>query len=238
MKQFSRALAAAAVAIGLAAPASAGQVQIQIRDGRVTLNAKDASPREILAEWARVGQTRIVNAERVPGAPLTLTLIDVPEAKALDLVLRSVAGYLAAPRAAGPATSGYDRIIVLAIARPAVGVPAPSNPNESRTTRPFERPARPRPQPAVLLDNQDEPVPQDEQPMPSAPSAAQPGMPTQPGPAGNLPGNTTGSSTSPSPGVPAGVPAAVRPGMPTPPPKPPGTPGGEERQQPSDPRGE
>ena len=34
-------------------------------DGRVTISAKDATIRQILAEWARVGQTRFVNAERV-----------------------------------------------------------------------------------------------------------------------------------------------------------------------------
>lgn len=238
MKQFHRALAAAALAVGLAAPASAGQVQIQIRDGRVTLQAKDASPREILAEWARVGQTRIVNGERVPGSPLTLTLTDVPEAKALDLILRSVAGYLAAPRAAGAAAapSQYDRIVVMAIARPPAGVPAPANANQPNPAGRFERPARIRQQPPVLLDDQDEPVPEDAQPMPEPQGAAQPGMPTQPAPGSNVPGSTTGSPTSPTPGMPTGAPAAARPGMPTPPPpKPPGTPGGEERQQPQQP---
>ena len=55
--------------------------------------------RQILTEWARVGQTRIVNVERIPGGPVTLQLTDVPESEALDLLLRSVTGYMAAQRA-------------------------------------------------------------------------------------------------------------------------------------------
>ena len=43
-------------------------------NGRVTLVAKDVTVREILAEWARVGQTRIVNAEKLTGGPVTLEL--------------------------------------------------------------------------------------------------------------------------------------------------------------------
>ncbi|MBP7572100.1 MAG: hypothetical protein KBA95_18745 [Acidobacteria bacterium] len=235
MKQLYPALAAAVLAVGLAAPAHGGQVQIQIRDGRITLQARDASPREILAEWARVGQTRIVNAERVPGGPLTITLTDVPEAKALDLVLRSAGGYLAAPRAAGAtASSQYDRIVVLAIARPPAGVPAPAAEQSNPANR-FQRPARMRPQPqqpAVLLDDQDEPVPQEPEPMEEPQGASQPGMPTQPaGAGGNVPG-TPASLTSPTPGMPTAAPSAARPGMPTPPPRTPG----QEQQPPQESR--
>ena len=98
MKALSRAATTAFVAVALASPCWAGQVKLDIRGGQVTLSAKDATVREILAEWARVGQTRIVNAERIGGGLLTLDLNGVPEAKALDTVLRSVAGYVAAPR--------------------------------------------------------------------------------------------------------------------------------------------
>jgi hypothetical protein len=110
------------------APASA-QVHITIADGRVTVSAKDATIRQILTEWARVGQTRIVNLDRLSGAPLSLELTDVPEAQALETVLRSVSGYLAAPRPRDvPNASRYDRIFLLAsssgaAARP--GAPAP-----------------------------------------------------------------------------------------------------------------
>ena len=53
-----------------AAPAHA-DVQLRIENGRVSLKATNATVREILAEWARVGQTQIVNGERMPGGPIT-----------------------------------------------------------------------------------------------------------------------------------------------------------------------
>src|SRR5262245_17252568 len=101
-----------------AAPADA-QVRLTIADGYVTLDAKDATVRQILAEWARVGQTRIVNGERVVGSPVTLQLTHVPEGEALNIVLRSVSGYMAAPRAAAvPNASRFDRILVMPTSTP------------------------------------------------------------------------------------------------------------------------
>ena len=49
------------------------------------------------------------------GTPLTLKLVNVPERQALDIILRSVAGYMAAPRLASatPGASAYDRIVIL-----------------------------------------------------------------------------------------------------------------------------
>src|SRR5262245_6235930 len=94
--------------------ASAGDVSVSIRDGRATVIAHGATVQQILAEWARQGQTRIVNLERVSGTPLTIELKNVPEAKALAIILRSVAGYIAAPRATyNTAASLYDRILIL-----------------------------------------------------------------------------------------------------------------------------
>ena len=111
---------AAALVVGIAGPSSAGQVQLTIRDGLVTLEAKDATLREILAEWARVGQTRVVNGESVAGGPLTLQLTDVPERRALDTLLRSAAGFIAAPRPVlQPSLSTYDRIVLMPGVRPA-----------------------------------------------------------------------------------------------------------------------
>jgi hypothetical protein len=74
----------------------AQQVKIAFHDGQVSVDSNGAPPRAILAEWSKVGGTNIVNAERVIGAPLTLKLVDVPEAQALEIILRSVAGYMAA----------------------------------------------------------------------------------------------------------------------------------------------
>lgn len=243
MKSISRAAAAAVVVFALASPCWAGQVRLEIRDGLVTLSAKDASVREILAEWARVGQTRIVNAERVPYGQVTMELDKVPEAKALDILLRSVAGYLAAPRAASLADgSRYDRIMIMAVARPAAGGPAPPAAAGS-ITQPVQQRRMYQPQPSLMVDDQDEPVvqpqpqPQPQQPPPGSPypGASQPGVvtpaPTTPYqyPQGQQPGMTPGAQQPgmAQPGAQPGAtsPAVARPGMTTPG-KPPGTPGG------------
>ena len=87
------------VAVVLLGGSSArAQVRVSMHDGRVSVVAHDATVRQILAEWARVGQTRFVNADRVPGGPVSIELTDVPEEQALDILLRSVSGYVAAPR--------------------------------------------------------------------------------------------------------------------------------------------
>src|SRR2546430_17119950 len=86
-----------AFAVAASSTASA-DVRLTIQNGRVSLVAKDATLRQILAEWARVGQTKIVNAERVPGGPVTLQLTNVPEEQALATLLRSLTGYAAPPR--------------------------------------------------------------------------------------------------------------------------------------------
>jgi hypothetical protein len=101
-----------------AAPADA-QVRLTIQNGRVSLNAANATLRQILDEWARIGQTRIVNIERVVSAPLTLQLTDVAEEQALDVILRSVSGYVAAPRPIQNANaSRFDRIVIMATSSP------------------------------------------------------------------------------------------------------------------------
>jgi len=113
-----KALAAAAAitfATSLAAASTAAaEVRVAIANGRATVVAKDATLRQILAEWARVGQVTIVNLDRVPGGPITIELPNMPEAQALDVLLRSISGYIAAPREAAVANaSQFDRIVVL-----------------------------------------------------------------------------------------------------------------------------
>lgn len=99
--------------VATSAPASA-DVQISIRDGQVSIAARDASVRQILTEWARVGRTKIVNVERIPGGPMTIELKNVPEKDALDMLLRSISGYIAAPRAPFVSDASlFDRIIVM-----------------------------------------------------------------------------------------------------------------------------
>jgi hypothetical protein len=238
MKALARLAIAAVVALGVSPPALAGQVRLEIRNGLVTLDAKDASVREILAEWARVGRTRIVNGERAPGSLLTLQLTDVPENKALDIVLRASAGYIAAPRpVAAEAGSQYDRIVVMAIPRPAPG--AGGSPAYSPPASPMNRgqmsdrgvPDREnvyQPQPGVMVDDQDQPVVQPQPTMGAPGVAPQPGMPTAPPQA--QPYYQPGGPVPPGAAQPGSVvpaPQPMRPGMPTTPVKPPGNPGGE-----------
>lgn len=119
-------LAAAVLAVLVATPVSAQQLTLDIRDGLVTLDATNVPVRQILAEWAKIGGTRVVGAERIVGPPLTLKLERVAEAKALEIVLRGAAGYMAATRPVpGAGRSTYDRILVLATSTPPAGGGAP-----------------------------------------------------------------------------------------------------------------
>src|SRR5262249_1119919 len=96
------------------ASAASAEVRLTMKDGRVSIVAGDATVRQILEEWARVGQTKIVNLEKIPGGPVTIELTDVSEAKALEVLLRTLSGYIAAPRATEAASlSHYDRIVVI-----------------------------------------------------------------------------------------------------------------------------
>src|SRR5213080_4553087 len=98
-----KALTFALVASLAGAASASAEVSITLQNGRVSIVAKDATARQILTEWARVGQTKIVNVERIPGGPMTIELTNMPEQQALDLLLRSVSGFMAAPRAAAVA---------------------------------------------------------------------------------------------------------------------------------------
>jgi len=108
---------------------ASADVQVTMNSGRVSLVAKNATVRQILTEWARVGQTKIVNVERLPGGPITLQLDNVAESQALEILLRSLSGYITAPRPVDVTNlSHFDRIIImptLASARPATSPPPP-----------------------------------------------------------------------------------------------------------------
>ncbi len=109
------ACAAAVLLVAGATMASAQTVSLTMRDGRVSLTAENASVRQILAEWERLGQVKIVGADKLAaGAPLTITLTDVPERQALDIVLRAIPGYMVVDRAVPEAAlSRYDRLVLM-----------------------------------------------------------------------------------------------------------------------------
>ena len=133
-----RILALLAVLIVCAAAAHAQQpLGLQIANGRVTLHAQNVPVRTILAEWARLGGAKIVNGDRVAGAPVTLDLENVPERQALDIILRGVSGYMLAARdAAASGASIYDRIMILPTSV-APRNPPPSAPVVSRGPAPI-----------------------------------------------------------------------------------------------------
>jgi hypothetical protein len=202
------------------------QVKLTIAEGRVTLDAKDATVRQILDEWARVGQTKFVNVERLTGAPLSLQLHDVPEATALDVLLRSASGYLLAPRPVASANlSRFDRILVMPTSTP----PRPSaGPAQAPTSQPTF-------QPSPFPTGFPQPDSLDEEPVagPAAvpnPRGAFPGFPggPQPGPAGAAPARGPvfpGQSPFPVP-VPGGPVQQTPPSPGSPFPPPIGFPGG------------
>lgn len=128
----------------LVARPAAAEVHVTIDPGgRVTVSAKNATVGQILAEWARVGQTKIVNPERAGGGVLTIELTNVPEVEAIEIILRSAGGYVLAPRRTEMANASlYDRILILpqsspvsaarpaaaAVPQPRPGVPTPPRP--------------------------------------------------------------------------------------------------------------
>jgi hypothetical protein len=194
-----------------ALPVRAGDLKLEFRDGRVTLLARDVSVRQILAEWAKVGGTQIVNLERVSANPVTMQFEGVSERQALEVILRSMAGYVAAPRR--PEHSGrsvYDRILVLAVSNPPAVSPRPGPspapfPIPREVTAPAPGPLFPTPADDDNADADDDvnltPRPGTLTPgMPVAPT-----MPTTPGAAPQTPRATVPGGTS-VPGVVVPVP--------------------------------
>lgn len=211
-------LSALVTGLSLVPLASASaDVRITISDGFVSVEAKDATVRQILTEWARVGQTRVVNAERIAGAPLSLRLVRVPEAQALDILLRSVSGYMAAPRAVPiDNASQFDRILVMPTSTPpraAAAAPVQA------AAPPFQPPQVPNPIDDIEMEDPGGPAPGG--PPQRGPVFPQFPNPVNGGPAGS-PGNfqqrvppfPQGGSPFPNPN--SGTPQTVSPNLPFP----------------------
>ena len=187
----------------------ADTVQLTIRDGRLSLVATNATPAQIFEAWSRAGGVLILNAERMPSAPLTLRLDNVPEEQALDTLLRSVSGYLA-QRRTEPVESGsiFERIVILpspqVVRQPAAAAPGAVAP-----------PPVPQPRPGV----QQPTASNQPQGMPQGPGVARligaDGQPVEDDQAGAPAPYNPGDSPDPRPpiGGPRGVPVPV-PGQP------------------------
>ena len=125
MKRAIFGLLALALVTGWASPGWAAGLTLTIRDGRVSLDAQNVTVRQILTEWARVGKTRIVNLDRVNSAPLTMKFDNLPEDQALDIILRTIPGYFAAPRPVPVADASiYDRIALMTTTATVASAPA------------------------------------------------------------------------------------------------------------------
>lgn len=218
----------AVVACGISTAAAAGDLKMSMQNGRVTILADNVPLRQILQEWERIGQSKILNIDRVNGPAVTLQLVDTPEKDALDIILRSASGYIAAPRTEVVANASmYDRITIMASSHAPAAVASAPVPT-------FQRPPR-------VIDDADEPinvVPNQPQspvvgPYPGMPPGVPPqGLQQQQMPLQSQPGMPTAPQTSPRPGMlptptpPNGMPnpyqPVIRPG-----PGGPGGPGGQ-----------
>lgn len=204
-------VAALLVLLG-ATSASAQVLSLEFHDGRVRLIAENVPVSRILAEWARLGGTRIVNGERVPGAPVTLQIIDVPEQQALETILRGAAGYMVSARqtAAPPGASALDKILVLpttARAPAAAALPPPPPPPQFQNQ--LEPEPEIEPEPEVEIDEpQGGPEVRGAFPRRRIPGVNAP-VPSE-GPDDDDPGE---APVPPAPGNPFGVvPGGARPG--------------------------
>jgi hypothetical protein len=168
-----------------------------MQDGRVTIIADNVPLRQILQEWARVGQTRIVNADKLTGPAITIQLINASERDALDVLLRSASGYIAAPRAVPVANAAfYDRVTIMATSH----APAITASNAPPPT--FQRPP-------MLMEDSDEPISVVLPPQGNPMTAQFPGLPQQPGAMPQNPMMQPGLQPQATPGSPLTLP---RPG--------------------------
>ncbi len=214
----------------LATPAWAQQLTLKMHEGRVSVTAVNVPLRQVLTEWARVGGVTIVNADKVAGPLVTLTLPDVTERQALDALLRGVSGYMLAARPAGrPGASAYDRILIL---------PTSAAPPPVRASGPAPRPMPA--QPMAMQNDDDEPSSADDteppvvansgyaRPFPAGGANGQPqvfppvrgpiqGAPATPSPVTSGPTNPFGRPAG------SGAPGVVTPVPPPPPVGPPPT---------------
>jgi hypothetical protein len=236
-----------ALVLGAPGPAGAGEVRLAIKDGRVELVARDATLREILLEWERVGGTRIVNRDRVPGTRFNLDLANVTEEQALTTLLRPIAGYLASRRLGSEGgSSAFSRIPgeaspVTYAASPTPSAAGPSGGGPSIGRPGAQRRVLPDGRVVTVMDDQrmDEPDDPDElRPGGNPPSMSRPPFNAPPRmqqeqaggeapepvlqPGRVAPTMSTAPTVPPTIGKPGALPAAKPGASPTPPIKPPG----------------
>lgn len=175
-------------------------------DGLVTLVAADVTARDILAEWTRQTGAVFVNAEKMPAEPLTLQFENMPQARVIDSILRSAAGYLLAPAGGGPvATSSVASVYIIPTSR-ATSTGAYNAPPVQTFAPQVLTPGSPNDEIPPVTPPTEQAPPQPEQPQPNRPTyLGTPGgivpivpvNPTRGGGAGS--GGTTGGGTTGGP---------------------------------------
>lgn len=207
-----------AACCAVSAPPASADVRVTFANGRVTIIATAATVHEILEEWSRVGGSTFVDADKIPSNErLTIHLENQSELDAIDVLLRSVAGYMVSPAsAAASSASAVGRVFILPTSTPApyVAPPPPADvalPDEGPRARVSSAPVQP-----------DDDGPVRVSPPPPAPATA--GAPQAPlGQASPVIGGTVTTQTSPGlgvvtssrPGVVIEGPNQTRPGRPT-----------------------
>ena len=162
IRRVNRWLLALAVTLqpGLAA-AQASHVSLTIDEHGVTLDAREATLRAVLEEWARVGGLKVMAPDTLADGPVTLQLTNVPEREAIEILLRGAGGYVLGPRAPGgtgassfgtlvlvPPGAQFSQVAAAAVSRPAAhdaapftGLVRPAPAQAERTVEPPEQSA-------------------------------------------------------------------------------------------------
>lgn len=130
-------LAACALLVSSANRASAQDFVMRFQNHRMTLIARDMSVSRILDRWSQIGGTIVVNGAAVQGGPISLQLDDVPEREALEILLRTVDGYIVAERE--DESTGVSSISKILILRASTA--SRNQPQVSAVPAVFDRPA-------------------------------------------------------------------------------------------------
>lgn len=106
---------AAVVALAWVCTAASAHAQVAVRaaDGRVSIDAVNATVAEILTRWAQVQKITIVNGDKLPAGRVTLRFEAVPESEALATLLRDAGGYIVGRRSGANGATEIDRILVV-----------------------------------------------------------------------------------------------------------------------------
>lgn len=109
-------VAAAALILGVPVASDAHQVagvEIAFANGRVSVAVEQATARQVLAEWSRIGRTEIVGAELADKRIVTgLKLADVSEGEALEAILGKSFGFVQLVRGPQSGLSSTSRLVI------------------------------------------------------------------------------------------------------------------------------